>query len=45
MSFPEILRAMGAMGGIGLIVVLSQWGKRSLKRKLRRGCNRFFPVL
>ena len=45
MSVPESLRAMGALGGIGLIVVLSQWGKRYLKRKIREGCNRFFHVL
>ena len=45
MSVSEILRAIGALGGISLIVVISQWGKRYLKRKIRRGCNRVFPVL
>lgn len=45
MSVSEIIRAIGALGGITLIVASSQWVKKFLRRKLRGGCNRFFPML
>lgn len=40
MLYLQIIRAAGSLGGIALILVLSAWLKREMRRNLKhRGCR------